>query len=79
MREKYIEERFQRWFEFGEHAGCHVDLSDSEGDVIQNISKETAAKLMRARSQYVDAMIEIFMADPDALYKLVDPGRKVGL
>lgn len=76
MKEKYIEERFPRWFEFGVHADGRVDLAGPSGDVIQGISKETAARLMRARNAYVDAMIEAFMADPEALYKLVDTGGR---
>lgn len=74
MKEKYIEERFPRWFEFGAHADGRVDLAGPSGDVIQGISKETALRLLRARNAYVDAMIEAFMADPEALYKLVGTG-----
>lgn len=71
MKDKYIEERFPRWFEFGEHPDGCVDLADTHGDVITGISKETAQRLQRARNAYVDALIEAFQADPDALYKLV--------
>jgi hypothetical protein len=76
MKEKYVEERFPRWFEFGVHPDGRVDLADRDGDVITGISAETAAKLLEARTQYVDAMIEIFFEDPEALYRLVEPGRR---
>lgn len=74
MKEKYIEERFPRWFEFGEYPDGRVDLADTNGDVITGISKETAERLQRARNAYVDALIGAFQADPDALYKLVRSG-----
>lgn len=76
MKEKYVEERFPRWFEFGVHSDGRVDLADSDGDVITGVSPETATKLLQAREQYVDAMIEIFSADPEALNRLVEPGRR---
>lgn len=76
MREKYIEERFPRWFEFGESRDGLVDLADSDGDVIHSVNKETARLLLLARNAYVDAMVEIFKGDPAALYNLIEPGRR---
>lgn len=72
MREKYIEERFPRWFEFGRHVDGGIDLSDSYGDVITGICEETATRLVKAREAYVDALVEAFMADPDAFYRLTE-------
>ena len=70
MREKYIEDRFPRWFEFGRHEDGHVDLADRHGDVIRGVSETTAARLITARESYVNALVKVFMADPDALYRL---------
>lgn len=42
MKAKYVEERFQRWFVFGE-GDKTCDLSDGDGDVFQSIDKATGS------------------------------------
>ncbi len=68
MREKYVEERFPRWFVFGK-SETTCDLNDGEQDVFIGIPHGVAKKLEKARDAYVDALCEIFMDAPDALYK----------
>lgn len=64
VRAKYVEERFPRWFVFGQTA-THVDIADSEGDVFRGVPLETAEKLIAARDTFVDALISVF--DDDVL------------
>lgn len=69
IREKYVEARFGRWFEFGYYPGTDlVDLADTKGDVFCKINRATADKLIRARDKFVDELVEVFGEDPDALY-----------
>lgn len=69
MKEKYVEERFPRWFEFGGHPdGTSVDIADTAGDVFEKVPREIAIELIRARNAYVDALVDIFTRHPEALY-----------
>jgi hypothetical protein len=63
MRWKYVEERFPRWFVFGESAdGLRCDLNDGDRDVLESISRRDAAALIGERDRIVDAMCEMAMA-----------------
>lgn len=69
MRHKWIEERFPRWFIFGEklEEGL-VDIANPEGNFAFNIPKNEAVKLIERRDGFVDEMIEFFMKHPDAFW-----------
>lgn len=73
MKDKYVEERFPRWFVFGEYESGNVDVSDGERDVFTNIEREAAARLISARNAYVDSLCLVFQLHPDELYKLKTP------
>jgi len=64
VREKYIEERYPRWFVFGNGpAGIKdVDISDGTVDVATRVSKETAEQLITAHNNTIDALIRLAQA-----------------
>ncbi len=67
MREKYIEERFPRYFIFGESRdGLWVDVSDGEGDVAQHVSRENAGRIITDRDKIVDALVDLATAFNEA-------------
>lgn len=70
MREKYVEERFNRWFVFGQRADGSVDVSGADCDVFEGIPPAAAEKFIAARNAYVDALVAMFTEYPDTLYKL---------
>lgn len=70
MREKYIEEHIRRWFIFGRHPSGHVDVSDGEGDVFQDVPEQFAQEAIAHRSIFVDRMVAYWMARPDEWYRL---------
>ena len=54
MREKYVEERFPRYFIFGEHpTEDTVDVSDGAKDVLAGISKENANSIIQERDTII--------------------------
>lgn len=57
MREKYIEERFPRYFRFGESPdGLRVDLATSEDSTVCSVTKEEADKLQQHRDAVLDML-----------------------
>lgn len=63
---KYIDEEtllLNRWFIFGQRQrGLEplVDLSDGQGDVIIALPLEVAQRLIKARNDFVDAVLREF-------------------
>ena len=57
MREKYIEERFPRYFIFGEHKDGRVDVTSLHHDTIDTVSKEQAKVLIEDRDKLLDALV----------------------
>lgn len=55
MREKYIEERFPRWFIFGQTEDQQVCVSHANGDVVVT-SCEVAAELIAERDRVIDML-----------------------
>lgn len=54
MREKYIEERFPRYMVFGEHPTTgKVDVASVNGDIVTNVSREDAPRLIAERDKIV--------------------------
>ena len=56
MRDKYIEERFPRYFIFGED---DCDISDGQGSTIALLSKEDADIVIRDRNEVIDILIAL--------------------
>lgn len=50
MREKYIDEKYRQYFEFGTHKDGKVDLSDGVDDVC-TVTKRDAERLIRDRDE----------------------------
>lgn len=69
MREKYIEERFRRYFIFGEADG-YVDVSDSEGDIVTHIKRSEALRLISDRNGVVNALIQSIQAHRERAYEV---------
>lgn len=69
MRDKYIEERYKRWFIFGEKDGL-VDISDSEGDILTLVPRELANQIIAERDKYVDKMVAYWKVRPEEFYQL---------
>lgn len=59
MKHKYIEERFNRWFVFGEHKDANtVDVVDRSGEILfESIDKEKAAKIIIIRNAFINGLI----------------------
>lgn len=79
MKDKYIEERFPRWFKFGGFYGNipdKGDVSDGKGDVFEGISREAADKLEAARHAFVDKLIVIFNEHPELLAASLGKGTR---
>lgn len=57
MKEKYVEERFPRYFEFGVHGDGRVDLATSEDSTRATVSKEHAANLLKDRNEAIDMLV----------------------
>jgi hypothetical protein len=56
MKDKYIEERFPRYFIFG-HSENKVCLADSDGDVLLGLKESDANRLINDRDKLLDFMI----------------------
>ena len=59
MREKYVEERFQRYFEFGEHGDGRVDLATQNDSTVCTVTKDEAAKLMANRNDAINMLCKL--------------------
>lgn len=66
MKHQYIEQRFPKYFVFGEYPETgNVDISDGTVDVAVNVTKETAAKIIAERDKivsFITAMANAFDA-----------------
>lgn len=47
---------FSGWYEFGVHADGCVDIACLDGDVITHVPKDAAARLLKARDQFIAAV-----------------------
>ena len=60
MSDKTIPERFPRWFMFGEYPESElVDVSDLRHDIFQKVPLLTAERLVAARDEFVDEILNI--------------------
>lgn len=71
MREKYIEERFPRYYEFGKSKDGMVDVSSTLMDPVVTVTQEQASALIKDRDEIVNMLIEVTLAldniDPKTL------------
>lgn len=76
MREKYLEERFGLYFEFGVHPSGNVDVATTRDhtDVVCGVSPEEAATLIADRHVLLSFAFEVFNA-----LEAVDPVRATEL
>lgn len=74
MREKYIEERFSRYFIFGVHPDGRVDLASPENSTLATVTPEQAAGLIAERDAAVDMICTLVqlleVVAPDTLTAL---------
>jgi len=60
MREKYVEERFPRYFIFGQSAdGKLVDVATTEGDVLTSVSVENAKSVIESHNKVIQFMCDL--------------------
>jgi hypothetical protein len=60
MREKYVEERFPRYFEFGTHQdGRLVDIASSLNDTVATVAPEHAINLIKDRDAVLDMLVKL--------------------
>lgn len=71
MRVKYIEERFRRYFIFGEDGDC-VDVSDGDGDIVTRVTKKEAEALIDDRDRVVSALIASIQAHGERAYEVFE-------
>ena len=62
MREKYIEEMFPRYFEFGMNQTGLVDVSSSKLDPVVTVTREQAKVLIDDRDKIVDRLVKVCQA-----------------
>jgi hypothetical protein len=62
MRDKYIEERFPRFFEFGCSEEGKVDVASTVNDTIATVSKEQAQYMIDDRDILLDMLITVVNA-----------------
>lgn len=77
VRHKYIEEHFPRWMKFGGWHGDSPDrgdVADVRRDIVTNIHRIPADKLIAARDTFIDKLLEIFEEHPEAFN--VEPGTR---
>ena len=72
MKDKYIEERFPRYFPHGTHADGRVDVDTVDG-VVASMSLADSARVIADRHALLDALIEMARAfesaDPDGFVR----------
>jgi hypothetical protein len=69
VKTKYVDEHFPIWFIFGESRDGrdNVDVSDGYGDILEQVDRAVAEKLIQARYRFNHELIEIFSEHPEAL------------
>ncbi len=74
MREKYVEERFNRYFVFGTHRGGEVDVACAAADTLATVSKEQAEALIADRDKVLNMLVKVALkldeVAPDEFNKL---------
>lgn len=56
MKDSYVEQRFPRYFEHGEHTDGRVDVVSLSDDGIATVTRQQAAKLIEQRNTGIDMM-----------------------
>ncbi len=64
VRRKYVEERHKPWFIFGESIN-HVDIADSDGDVLCRVPRAIADKIIEEHNKLVDVIGDMALAWDD--------------
>ena len=54
--DKYVEERYPRYFEFGAHPDGKVDVASTKKDTLATVSKEHLANLIKDRDEVIDML-----------------------
>lgn len=62
MREKYIEELYPRYFEFGTYSDGRVEVASAHNDMVATVSKEHAANLIADRDAVVQKLCDTAIA-----------------
>lgn len=60
-RAKYLDEEtklFSIWFEFGSRGEGLVDIADGFDDVLINVPKDKAARILEARQVFINALLK---------------------
>lgn len=74
MREKNVEERFARYFEFGVRPDGKVDLASRDNSALVSVTPEEARRLITDRDAAVDMITQLALklaeVAPDEFSKL---------
>ena len=75
MKHKYIEERFRRYFVFGENEKT-CDITDGIGDIVDHITHQEAEFIINDRNKCIDVILKLSDAlekhSAEDLYKIMD-------
>jgi hypothetical protein len=61
FKSKYLDEETPAtasWVVFGVHADSTVDISDGQSDIITNVPKDVAKKIIDARNTFVNVVLD---------------------
>lgn len=62
LKDKYIEERFSRYFKFGQSEEEKIDIASTHNDTVATVSKEHAANLIEDRNSLLNFTIKLAKA-----------------
>ena len=66
MKDKYVEEDFPLYMEFGIHADGRVDIETTNGDPVATVSKAEAATIIKHRAEVVQRLCDMARAFDEA-------------
>ena len=69
MREKYIEEKYPRYFIFGTHKDGLVDVADTNNDTLVTVTRRQALDIISERDKIVDRLVEVCQAMDEVDHK----------
>lgn len=78
MKDKYIDEKYERYFIFGESKG-RADVSTTKGDIVTGISKKEAENLIKKRDELMDVIIILSKICPPKLFSALHYEGVIGL
>ncbi len=59
MKDKYVEQNYPTWMEFGKHPDGCIDIATVNSDVGCHIARDEAERLMREHNRCIDALCKL--------------------